>query len=529
MLKNIIGLHTKIAVIYVRYSSHNQREESIDAQIRACKAYAESMGYTVIEIYSDSAQSATNDNRAEFQRMIADAKKKKFQYVIVHKLDRFSRDKYDAVTYKRELKINGITLISVTENLDGSPESLMLESVIEGMAAYYSANLAREVMKGLKENAYQCKHTGGFPALGYDVDPITKKYVINEDEAKIVKIIFEKYSNGIGYLQILEYLNGMGYRTKAKKPFAKNSIHHILKNVKYIGTYIYNRKKDKSANGKRGGENKPREEWIVIEDGVPAIIDKEVFNTVQQKMAQNRDNGGKHKAKQVYVLSGLIFCGECGSPYYGNSRICGRHTVRYVSYRCSNRDNRKGCKNKEIRKEYVENFVLDSLYSNLFNALSIQKLSRMLTEYALKQSEDNIDELNIANAELSSIADKINVIIKLVAETGISIDTVRDNLRELEERKIFLENIVRELTMHKQETAIAEEKIAELINQSKDFVKTKNLAECMQFIKTYINKVVINDETVDLLFNINLPNEDVDQIEQFRSSENIKTIQREYK
>jgi len=142
-----------IAVIYARYSSHNQREESLDAQIRACRAYAETMGYTVIEIYADSAQSTTNDNRIEFQRMIADAKQKKFQYVIVHKLDRFSRDKYDSAIYKRELKINNVTLLSVTEKLDGSPESLLMETLYEGMAQFYSANLAREVMKGLKENA----------------------------------------------------------------------------------------------------------------------------------------------------------------------------------------------------------------------------------------------------------------------------------------------------------------------------------------------------------------------------------------
>jgi len=366
MRKKQMPTPENLAVIYARYSSHHQREESLDAQIRACTEYAERQGYTVIQVYADSALSATNDNRPEFQRMIADAKKKIFQYVIVHKLDRFSRDRFDAVTYKRELKINGVALQSVTENLDGSPESLMMEAVIEGMAQYYSANLARETMKGLKENAYQCKHTGGFPALGYDVDPVTKKYVINEAEAKIVKIIFEKYSNDVGYRQILEYLNALGYKTKFGKPFAKNSLNNILKNVKYIGTYIYNRKVEKDVTGKRSPKLKPREEWIVIEDGVPAIIDKDMFNAVQLKMVQNLESGGRHKAKEIYLLSGLIFCGECNSPLYGNSRMCGRNKSRYVTYRCANRDNHQGCTNKELRKEYIENFTLDSLYNNLF-------------------------------------------------------------------------------------------------------------------------------------------------------------------
>ena len=528
MNKNSIITQGKIAVIYARYSSHNQREESLDAQIRACTEYAKRLGYTIIEVYADSAVSATNDNRPEFQRMIDDARKKAFQSVIVHKLDRFSRDKFDAVTYKRELKINGVKLLSVTENLDGSPESIILESLLEGMAQYYSANLAREVMKGLKENAYQCKHTGGYPALGYDVDPNTKKYVINENEAKIIRIIFDKYSNGVGYRQILEYLNALGYKTKFGKSFAKNSLNTILKNEKYIGTYVYNRKVEKDATGRRNAKLKPREEWIVVEGGIPAIIDKDVFNTVQLKMSQNLDSGGRYKAKEIYLLSGLIYCGVCGSPLYGNSRKCGRSKTLYVSYRCSNRDNHQGCKNKELRREYVESFALDSLYNNLFNDISIKKLSTMLTEYNKKQADNNKEELEIAKAKLQNIASKISNIIKLVAETGISIETVKDELKALEERKIYLEKLTHELTLHNREARITEEMIADLIRQSKDFVKDKNMAECQQFIKTYINKVVIHDEIVELLFNINVPNDNNDGVEPLVSTESINILQKEY-
>lgn len=158
------------AAIYARYSSDNQREESIDAQIRAIKAYAEREGHSIVKIYTDEAKSATTDNRPQFQQMIADSSSGFFDCVIVHKLDRFARDRYDSAIYKRKLKINGVSVLSVLENLDGSPESIMLESVLEGMAEYYSKNLAREVMKGMSETAYQCRHTGGTPPLGYDVD-----------------------------------------------------------------------------------------------------------------------------------------------------------------------------------------------------------------------------------------------------------------------------------------------------------------------------------------------------------------------
>ena len=285
-------------VIYARYSSHNQREESLEAQIRACTEYASRQGLNIIKIYTDAAQSGTNADREQFQQMISDSNEGLFKNLIIHKLDRFSRDKYDAMTYKRKLKANGITILSVTENLDGSPEAIMMESVIEGMAQYYSANLAREVMKGLKETAYNCWHTGGTPPLGYDVDPDTKKYIINESEAEIIKIIFEKYAKGVGYNQILEYLNGMGYRTKRGNTFKKNSLNAILKNEKYIGKFIFNKKREKDVTGNRRPQVNPESEWIVVENGMPAIIDETIFNKVQLKMATNHQSGGKHKAEE---------------------------------------------------------------------------------------------------------------------------------------------------------------------------------------------------------------------------------------
>ncbi len=220
--------------------------------------------------------------------MIADSSKKEFAYVIVHKLDRFSRDRYDSVTQKRKLKQNGVTLLSVTENINDSPESIMMESVLEGMAEYYSKNLAREVMKGQKETAYQCKHCGGKPPLGYDVDKQTQKYNINEKEAVTIRTIFQMYLEGNGFQQILKYLNENGYRTKNQKQFTQSSLNCILKNEKYNGTFVFNKKKEKDALGKRNPKAKPEEEVIRIENGIPAIIDKETFEKVQQKMIENK-------------------------------------------------------------------------------------------------------------------------------------------------------------------------------------------------------------------------------------------------
>lgn len=219
---------------YARFSSDNQRSESIDAQIRAMNQFCKQNHWQVVSTYTDEARSATTDNRPQFQQMIADSSKGLFDIVLVHKLDRFSRDRYDSAIYKKKLKKNHVKLCSVLERMDDSPESIMMEAVLEGMSEYYSKNLAREVMKGMNETALQCKHTGGCPPLGYDLDE-NRHLVINEQEAQAVRIIFQMFADGYGYSEIIDRLNAHGYKTKRGKMFGKNSLYEILSNEKYTG------------------------------------------------------------------------------------------------------------------------------------------------------------------------------------------------------------------------------------------------------------------------------------------------------
>ena len=515
--------------LYARYSSHNQREESIEAQIRACEEYAKRKNLQIVKQYTDSAKSGTNSDREGFLQMIEDSAKGQFKYLVVHKLDRFSRDKYDAVTFKRKLKMNGVTLLSVTENLDNSPESVMLESCLEGMAQYYSLNLAREVMKGMKESAYKCTHLGGKPPLGYDVDPATRKYVINNAEAAIVKYIFENYVDGVGYNRILDYLNGMGFKSKYGRPFGKNSLYSILSNEKYIGKFIFNKKLEKDVSGKRNPQWKPREEWIVVDGGLPAIIEEEIFNVVQVKMENNKSRGGRFRAKEIYLISGLITCGECGAAMFGNTRKCGRNKSRYSSYKCSHRANHKGCVNKEIRKEYLDNYVLDELYAKLFSESSIKKLSAMLNDYNRRKTEEADEETKSALTELEEISGKIAVIIKLVSESGISIDTVKDDLKRLEERKHFVEGYLRDTRLKNNIATISEDTIFELICKSKEFVQTRNIAECQNFINSYVEKVIVFSERVEVLFKIHVPDDSNDGITLLKSEGDLNTVKKEYR
>ena len=180
------------AVIYARYSSDSQREESIEGQIRECTEYAEHNGITIFSTYIDRALSARTADRPEFQRMIADSDRKLFDAVLVYKLDRFSRDRYDRAHYKRILKKNGVKVISVKENISDGPEGIILESMLEGYAEYYSAELSEKIHRGQKENALKGKNNGGGIPLGYQLDKTTQKLVIDPATAPLVVEVFER-------------------------------------------------------------------------------------------------------------------------------------------------------------------------------------------------------------------------------------------------------------------------------------------------------------------------------------------------
>lgn len=158
------------AVIYARYSSDNQREESIEGQIRECTAFAEKNGITILRHYIDRAFSAKTDNRPEFQNMIKDSGKRLFDMVIVWKLDRFARNRYDSARYKATLKKNGVKVVSATEVISDGAEGIILESVLEGYAEYYSADLSEKVVQGMTENALKTKYNGGTLPIGYQID-----------------------------------------------------------------------------------------------------------------------------------------------------------------------------------------------------------------------------------------------------------------------------------------------------------------------------------------------------------------------
>lgn len=226
-------------VLYLRYSSDRQTEQSIEGQRRVCKEYCDRNNYIIVGEYVDRATSAYKDvdKRVQFQKMIKDSAKKKFEAVVVYKFDRFSRNRFDSTFYEHKLGKNNVKLLSATEVISDGPEGVILKSVIVGMTEYYSLELSQKINRGLRESALKCQSTGGVTPLGYKV--VNKKYVINETTAPIVQEAFELYANDTPIVDICKIFNDKGYRTTRGGKFNKNSFHRMLENEFYIGTYKY--------------------------------------------------------------------------------------------------------------------------------------------------------------------------------------------------------------------------------------------------------------------------------------------------
>lgn len=481
--------------LYARFSSDNQRSESIDAQVRAMNNFCKQNHWQIVATYTDEARSATTDNRPQFQQMISDSSKGIFEIVLVHKLDRFSRDRYDSAIYKKRLKKNNVRLCSVLERMDDSPESIMMESVLEGMAEYYSKNLGREVMKGMNETAFQCRHTGGCTPLGYDLDE-NKRLIINEHEAEAVKIIFQMFADGHSYMAIINYLNEHGYKTKKGCIFGKNSLYEILNNEKYTGVFVFNKAAAK-VDGKRNNHvYKTSDKVIRVEGGCPAIISKKLFEKVQRKKVANRRNTGQYHSKEFYLLTGKIFCGICGKRLQGNLRFSGRSKTRLSTYRCNTL--RKICKNKEINKDYLDVYIVDLLRQKIFNSKALHNIIDKLNRYIKRYNNEYDTHYNSIKCELDEITQSLKNITQAI-EKGIITEALVNRAEELEQRRC---EITEKLSNMHQYIPLKYSDFSSIIDEFKGL--ERGTESFRTFIQHYVNKVTVYPYHLEIELNTGL-------------------------
>lgn len=397
--------------LYLRFSSERQREQSIEGQLRDCRTFCKLNSYRITAIYVDRATTARKDveKRLHFQEMIRDSEKRPWEYVVVWKLDRFARNRTDSALFKFRLRKNGVKVTSATESISEKPEGIILEAVLEGMAEFYSADLSQKITRGMRESALKCHSIGGHVPLGYKIED--HKLVINPATAHIVQEAFELYANGETVADICRMFNAKGYRTAKGVEFNRNSFKSMFRNKRYIGVYTY---KD-----------------IEVEDGVPAIIDKELFETVGRRLSKNAEAPARGKAKVDYLLSGKLFCGHCGASMNGESGTSKTGAIHNY-YTCYSRKRRKGCDKKPLKKEWIEFIVAQDAMELLTNDV-IEEMADM----AIAQSDQDLKE-NTRIPELTARQQEVEQAISNIAkaiEKGVASDTLLDRLTQLEKDK----------------------------------------------------------------------------------------------
>ena len=410
----------KRLVAYYRYSGgSHQTEQSIEGQLAACYDFAEREGYTVIGEYIDRAISARTDDRPDFQRMIADSAKHTFEVILVYQLDRFSRNRYDSAVNKQKLKKNGVRVVSARENITADASGVLMEAVLEGMAEYYSAELAQKIRRGMDISGSKCLATGGRPALGYKVDE-TKHYQIDEDTAPMVVKIFEMYASGMTVAQIITELNQQNIKTSTGADFNKNSLRKMLTNKRYIGIYTYK------------GTETP--------GGIPRIVSDELFNRVAEMMEKNKKAPARARAKEEYLLTTKLFCGHCREMMTGISGTSKTGTIHNY-YTCNGRK-KKLCSKKNVQKEYIEDRVIALARAQLTDE-NISKISKAVA--ALCEREKESSEYRRLERQRRDIEkQKANLVDAL--KYGKATETLLNEIAKLESS---IEGIDRQILMEK--------------------------------------------------------------------------------
>lgn len=486
---------SKKAVVYARYSSHNQQEQSIEGQIAMAKQYAAQKGYTIIHEYCDRAKTGTNDNREEFQRMLRDCAKHQFSIIIVWKVDRFGRNREEITFNKYKAKKHGVHVEYVAENIGQGPEGVILESVLEGMAEYYSLQLSQNVRRGLMESAKKHHVISGQITLGYRIGA-DKSYELDPVTAPIAKKIFEMYADGSTEFEIISYLNSQGLRTPRGVAWNRSSLKKMLHNERYIGTYIF-------------------KDVIHDEDAIPAIVDKETFRRVQERLKINRRMPSHRWSHSDYLLTGKLRCGLCGSTMVGKSGSS--HTgEKHCYYCCLTRLNDKSCSKGNIRQDTLEDLVLKETHHILDNQELLEYIADKTWELYQKEDEDTA-EADAMKAELDSAEKGLTNLMK-AAEAGMPYDLIQSRVAELTAQRDQLKRALAERELSKG-PVLTRDHILFFLEKFRDGdVRDANCQK--RLIETFVNSVFLYEDRVVIAYNYSGENNTV-TIEDIKKSTTV--------
>lgn len=481
------------AVCYARYSSLNQREESIEAQMDFIYNYAEKNGITIIKEYIDRALSGRRaDERKAFLDMVQDAKKGLFDIILVHKTNRFARNKEESGYFKYKLKKYGVKVIFVGQDFGEGKHSIILEAVMEAIDEYQSLDLAEETMKGLRKNAEKSLYTGGRVLYGYKV--VDKKYEIESQEAAVVKDIFQKVADGWSYIEILRYLSEKGIRNRQGKEFGKNSIHDMLRNERYSGVFVFNRhpRRHPVTDKRTSRITKPDEDIIRVSGGIPAVVSREIWEKVQKILDNRKFSNKATPRKRKFLLTGFITCGLCNSSYVGTTSKTKYTTKGY--YSCTKRKNKLTCNNKNISQQETELAVMEDIQS-IISSISVPDLTKALNEFYAQASTEGKSEIKTLEKELSTLDKKIDNLLGVIELDGAN-DIIRKRLQENIKRKKFVEVQLTELK--RPAVTISEDFVKRILNSLS--MESKTEAELRTVFFKLGLQIIVYPDRVETLF-----------------------------
>ena len=464
------------AVIYARYSSAAQNEQTIEGQLRVCNEYAENNNFLVVKTYIDKAKTGTNDKRPEFQQMIADAKRNLFNLVIVYTIDRFSRNRGDHVIYKRQLEVYGIKVLSAMEQINDSEEGALYEGILEIYSEMYSRKLSKRIRYAFQDSLTRGSAWGGVQLLGYKIE--NKRYVVDEETAPIVKMVFEKLATGVSLKDVYAELNNEGFRTNKGKPFSINSFQHAVRNPRYCGRYSFN--------------------GIEYPDRYPPIISEDLFYRVQNLLDEKQHCNASGKAKIPFFLSSKAFCLECGKKLLGVSTTKRSTGKRHYYYTCSNRYNKNLCSKNTELKDDLELTICETI----IKILQKPKLTTIIARTAAQEYDDNriYDRIVALEGKLSEIEVKLEDYTNTLTKTKNQsvFNRVEACSIELEEYKEVLQNELNRLRF-----------IHRLPHSESDFIQflTKNangdikdVQYRKRLLKTLISCAYVGDDRILIFF-----------------------------
>jgi len=475
----------KRVVVYARYSSDSQTEQSIEGQLRVCEEYALKNNMVIVQTYIDRAISGITDNRPDFKRMLNDAKNKDWDSVLVYRLDRFSRNKYESVIHKKALKDLGINVVSAMEAIPDTPEGIILESLLEGLNQYYSAELSQKVKRGLRENRLKGRFQGGIDPYGYNV--VNHKLEINLDEAKVIKYIFKHYILGLNGMDIARKLNKRKIKYYNSK-FNSEIIYRVISRQYYTGIYIKNDE--------------------VYDNYYPQIIDPQTFKKAKDIRESKRYGRGSNS---LYELRNKIYCKYCGSKYCAEAGT-GLNGRRIKYYICSGRKRLHKCNAISYTKEFLEEYVCKILKNFISNSEDLLLLSTcILKRYKKNKNIDIIKDLELQNFENKQILNNLYIAI----EKGVFSENVNERIKELE------------LKIKENEAIISMERRKALIRHTipyiKNFYKQALDLKSIQFFYYLVKRIDISDTAIELYLETPYGDEfkDIELVKCFRYKESF--------